>query len=837
MKSFSLNTIQRFNKPQAGSSRYLLLLVACLMLPLLSFAQIDEFWGQSTPPAPKVLEQADQSFAEKDYYAAMKYYEYVLEVEEEPLPVLFKYAEAARLFDAYTFADSAYTKVLERDTAQQFQLAKFYLAKMKKATGNFRDAQELYEEFLAENPKVKANYITQATQAAEDCDWAKSIAENPNSDLFVERLEDGINTAQAEFGAVSVGNTTYFSSLNFEKEEKKVYPPRRFSKVFKSENNGLPTLVEFNDKEKQTAYASFNKDQTRVYYTLCSYVGAVDADCEIYYREVIGNTFGEPVRLPNYINRSGYTNTQPSIGYDKESDRELLYFVSDRKMDAAGGLDIWVSEIDEAGYVQEPVNLTTLNTEGNDISPFFHSNTQTLYFSTDGRKTLGGYDVYMAQKENDSYAEAQHLTAPINTSYNDTHYYLNEGGTGGYLASNRLGSLVLEPEYEACCSDLYAFSDGAIDLKAFTFNFADKKELDGVTVGLYELLSDGSMKKVNEITNLENNKFPFPLKKGKVYVLKADKEEFVPLQDTIDLTDPLLTQNRYLERELHLVPMEVDLNVFTFNKKTKRPLPGVEVRLLKGDEEIDFQKNEEGNESNFKLRRGEKYRVIGTRVAFISDTLDIDLALNSQDLVLNEDLFLRPKEIEEFPPLMIFFDNDHPNPSTRSETTELTYDDTFQDYMAKKDLYTREYSKILEGRDSFIAVKRIDAFFEREVANGYESLKVFCDGLDDVLKKDFKVILEIKGFTSPRAQSDYNELLSKRRADCLNNHILTYKGGILKPFLESGQLEISEIGYGESTAPQFISDKLEDARGSIYSVSASFERKVEIVGVRIEQTN
>jgi hypothetical protein len=812
------------------------LLLACFLFPQLVFSQVEAMFDGATPPAKKVLEQAEISFAEKDYYSAMKYYEYVLEVEEEPVDILYKYAEAARLFDAYSFADAAYTKVLERDSINEFPIAKFYLAKMKKATGNFADAKEYYEEFLAGNPVVDGEIIDAAKQEAEDCTWAAEIAEMPNPDLFVGRMEGGVNSPQAEFAAFPMGETTYFSSLNYEKEEKKVYPTRRFSKIFKIENGGTPTMVEFNDKDKQTAYATFNREGTRVYYTICGYVGSVDADCEIYYRNVTGTSFGEPVRLPNFINREGFTNTQPSIGYDEATGNELLYFVSDRKVNGKGGLDIWVSLIDEDGNVGQPENLA-INTTGNDVTPFFHNPTKTLYYSTDGQRTLGGYDIYSAKKEGKNYAESVHLPAPINTSYNDTHYYLNEGGTGGYFASNRSGSLVLEPEYEACCSDLYQFSDAAIDLTAFTFNLKDEAALNGVTVDLYEIQDDGSLKKLDSKTNLADNDFPFALKKGKKYVLKANKEEFAPLQDTIDLTDPLLAKNRFLERNLYLVPMAVDLNVFTFNKKTKRPLPRVEVRLVQDGEEIGFEKNEDGNEVNFKLRRGNTYRVIGTRVAFISDTLDINLTMDSKDLVLNEELFLRPKEIEEFPPLMIFFDNDQPNPNTRQSTTELTYDDTFQAYMAKKDLFTREYTNVLEGRDSFLAVKRIDAFFEREVNNGYESLKIFCSGLKDVLENDFKVILEIKGFTSPRADSDYNDFLSKRRADCLNNHILTFDNGALKKYLDSGQLSITEIGFGESTAPQFISDKMEDARGSIYSVSASFERKVEIVGVRIEQTN
>jgi tetratricopeptide (TPR) repeat protein len=803
------------------------LLFACFLLPQLAFSQVEAMFNGATPPAKKVLEQADISFEEKDYYSAMKYYEYVLEVAEEPVDILYKYAQAARFFDAYSFADTAYTKVLERDSTNQFPIAKFYLAKMKKQTGHFADAKEYFEEFLAGNPTVDNKIIDEATQQAEDCTWAASIADVPNPDLFVERMKGGVNSPQAEFGAFPVGETTYFSSLNYEKEEKKVFPTRRFSKVFKVENGGTPTMVDFNDKDKQTAYASFNREGTRVYYTICGYVGPVDTDCEIYYRNVIGTSFGEAVRLPNFINREGFTNTQPSIGYDEATGNELLFFVSDRKIDSKGGLDIWFSLIDEDGNVKQPANLA-INTEGNDVTPFFHNPTKTLYFSTDGRRTLGGYDFYSSKKEDKNYAEPTHLPAPINTSYNDTHYYLNEGGTGGYFASNRLGSLVLEPEYEACCSDLYEFSDAAIDLTAFTFNIKDETALNGVTIDLYELEEDGFLKKLDSKMNLVNNAFPFTLKKSKKYVLKANKEEFAPLQDTIDLTDPLLTKNRFLERNLYLVPVSVDLNIFTFNKKTKRPLPRVEIRLVQNGEEIGFEKNEEGNEVNFRLRRGNKYRVI---------TFDIDLPIDGKNLVVNEDLFLRPKEIEEFPPLMIFFDNDQPNPNTRQETTELTYDDTFQAYMAKKDVFTSEYTNVLEGRDSFLAVKRIDAFFEREVNNGYESLKIFCSGLKDVLENDFKVILELKGFTSPRADSDYNDYLSKRRADCLNNHILTFDNGALKKHLDSGQLSITEIGFGESTAPQFISDKMEDARGSIYSISASFERKVEIVGVRIEQTN
>ena len=97
---------------------------------------------------------------------------------------------------------------------------------------------------------------------------------------------------------------------------------------------------------------------------------------------------------------------------------------------------------------------------------------------------------------------------------------------------------------------------------------------------------------------------------------------------------------------------------------------------------------------------------------------------------------------------------------------------------------------------------------------------------------NFKVELVIQGFTSPRASADYNYDLSRRRSDCLKNHFERWRGGVLKPFVDNNRITLEVVGYGEELAPQFISDRLDDERESIYSVQASFERKVAIIGAR-----
>jgi hypothetical protein len=316
-------------------------------------------------------------------------------------------------------------------------------------------------------------------------------------------------------------------------------------------------------------------------------------------------------------------------------------------------------------------------------------------------------------------------------------------------------------------------------------------------------------------------------------VAVATHPDYLPVREEIDLTDPKNTRERSLQRKMYLVPEKVELDVFSFNKKTSNPLKKVEVRLAIDGQEVDFQKNEEGNDVHFLLDRGKVYELIGAKVAYFPDTVIIDLRDDKTTMEIEENLYLKPKEIEDFPPLVIYFDNDQPNPKTRKTTTEVPYEETWEKYMQQKDLYIQEYVKSLEGFDSITSTRRMDAFFEREVKNGFLSLDVFTENILEIMEDGgFKVELIIQGFTSPRASADYNFNLSQRRSDCLKNHFENWRGGILKPYINQGRITMEVVGYGEELSPQYISDKLDDERESIYSVQASFERKVAIIGAR-----
>lgn len=110
----------------------------------------------------------------------------------------------------------------------------------------------------------------------------------------------------------------------------------------------------------------------------------------------------ELTKLPDYINLTSSTQTQPNIGYNKLNNKEVLYFVSDRA-GGKGGLDLWYSIIDANGNFSEPMNLAGLNTVQDDVTPFYHIPTNTLFYSSKGHLGLGGFDIYQVRDQIDGW--------------------------------------------------------------------------------------------------------------------------------------------------------------------------------------------------------------------------------------------------------------------------------------------------------------------------------------------------------------------------------------------------------------------------------------------------
>ncbi len=133
------------------------------------------------------------------------------------------------------------------------------------------------------------------------------------------------------------------------------------------------------------------------------------------------------------INTMSYEG-QPSLSPDSRT----LYFVSS-KPGGYGGQDIWVSHYED-GLWSRPINAgPQINTAGDETAPQICKDGNTLFFTSNGHPSLGGKDIFVAKKINDSNWTTTHLNYPINTVYNEEGGYVANDGHTLYFSSDRQG--------------------------------------------------------------------------------------------------------------------------------------------------------------------------------------------------------------------------------------------------------------------------------------------------------------------------------------------------------------------------------------------------------------
>lgn len=194
-------------------------------------------------------------------------------------------------------------------------------------------------------------------------------------------------------------------------------------------------------------------------------------------------------------------------------------------------------------------------------------------------------------------------------------------------------------------------------------------------------------------------------------------------------------------------------------------------------------------------------------------------------------------DLNKYLPVTLYFHNDEPNPRSNDTTTKLNYITTYNAYTAMIDKYKEEYSKGLSAEKAVKAQDDIENLFMDYVDKGVSDLEIFTKLLLIELEKGQKIEVSIKGFASPLAKTDYNVHLTKRRIQSLINYLREYNGGVFVPYLDGtapngGQLIFVKIPFGEYSASTIVSDNFHDTKNSVYSRSASLERKIEIQTVQ-----
>lgn len=187
----------------------------------------------------------------------------------------------------------------------------------------------------------------------------------------------------------------------------------------------------------------------------------------------------------------------------------------------------------------------------------------------------------------------------------------------------------------------------------------------------------------------------------------------------------------------------------------------------------------------------------------------------------------RLTSLREKLPIRLYFHNDEPDPRSWDTTTTLDYAQTFRSYAAKRAEYDSAWKAKPGDTTAF------DAFFTRQVEGNFNLLNDFIILLKSALDEGQQITLQVRGYASPLAKSDYNKNLSLRRIESLVHYLERTDGGVLLPYLNrsasnGGTLTVQKQPFGKSTADSAVSDRLDDLRNSVYGVGAAKERRIEI---------
>jgi hypothetical protein len=143
-----------------------------------------------------------------------------------------------------------------------------------------------------------------------------------------------------------------------------------------------------------------------------------------------GSSWSEPVQLNQNIN-SSFRESHATVS----SDGQTLYFTSDRS--GSGGMDIFRSKRLPTGDWGVAENLgEVLNTKYDEEAPFIHPDGKTLFFSSKGHNSMGGYDIFFSINEKGKWSTPMNIGHPMNTADDEYFFVMSADGKRAYYSSS-----------------------------------------------------------------------------------------------------------------------------------------------------------------------------------------------------------------------------------------------------------------------------------------------------------------------------------------------------------------------------------------------------------------
>ena len=583
-----------------------------LITILISVLTINLSIGGNNPENNKSLKLAETFYSNAEYYKALKYYKKAIKQTKFPTESYENMATSYLKTGNAKMAHKYFLKAEKRKNAHR-EIEVVHAFALKRI-GKYKNAKALLKHYLkVTKDSSVVPYIDDCTKALK---WRK-----PNPKVKVAKI-NGLNGFYSDMAPYYYNGKIIFASAREEVLilEKSSATGQPYYRLYSANIDGTKAseVEHYHYHEKRNhniTSLTFGNDQNEVFYSTNQKIKKDTSKnispLKIYESKMVDGKWQEgEIIIGTENDHINYAHPF----YDKNS--ETLFFTSN-KDGGHGGMDIYYCKRNGDGW-SEPTNAgTTINTDGDETFPSFYGD--NLYFSSDRRAGLGGYDIFSSRLLNGTFQTAENMKAPINTNYDDFGFtFTDSTNTLGYFTSNRKG---------AKDDDIFAFkvapkNTKIVHLSGIAINSVTGEHIKNATISL----TDDENTDLGSIETDDDGHFDLELVGGKTYTIKGDKNGYFNVSESIK------TDNKQTEYEADLVfERKGDVNIIAtiIDDNTSEPLSGTSITFSSNSfDDINGKTSKNGKfESEVKNQKIDNNITFTAKIekdGYISSSINID---------------------------------------------------------------------------------------------------------------------------------------------------------------------------------------------------------------------
>ncbi len=444
----------------------------------------------------------------------------------------------------------------------------------------------------------------------EECNNGKELMKSPVR-AFIDNLGNIVNSPYSDHSPVISADeeTMFFTSTreNSVGGKKDVYDQEYDEDIYVTRNH----KGKWSNPHNMRSPLNTSKDDATVGLSsdgqqLLTFNGRKNGgDIQIAYLH--GVIWSTPKSLPKSIN-TPYHESSACFS----SDASIIYFVSNKPKDNYGGRDIFYCKKNREGKWGKAKNIgPVINTKYDEDGVFMHPDGRTIFFSSKGHNSMGGYDIFKStMDDNGKWSEPVNLGYPINTPDDDIGLVLSADGKHGYYSSERAGGFgrsdiyritFLGPEKPLVQSNednliasianpvTETVVESTVEIKKIRLTIVKGTVKDAITLkpvaAQIEIVDNDKNQVVsNYSTNSESGKYLVSLPSGKNYGMTVKADNYLFHSENFDI--PQATAYQEIDKDILLNNIKKDAKIilknvfFDAGKATLRPTSYAELGRL-----------------------------------------------------------------------------------------------------------------------------------------------------------------------------------------------------------------------------------------------------------------